>query len=76
MAESFIPLAHAGHLLIDLPVFMGPIMILVGWLLFVILRERRRDAAGAGRTDQAERGNRDKATPESGAHRHVSAGAA
>jgi hypothetical protein len=46
-----IPLAHLGHVLIDLPVFMGPVAALVTWLLIVTRRDRRREASrtpGAG----------------------------
>jgi hypothetical protein len=39
-----LPLACTGHVLIDLPIFMGPVVILLGWLLFVTRRERRREA--------------------------------
>ena len=38
-----IPLAHLGHVLIDLPIFMGPVAALVTWLLIVTRRDRRRD---------------------------------
>jgi hypothetical protein len=41
-----IPLAHAGHLLIDIPLFGGPVFILAGALIWSTRRERRRDEAG------------------------------
>jgi hypothetical protein len=37
--------AHIGHLLVDLPVFMGPVIVLVGWLLITARRGRRRERA-------------------------------
>lgn len=41
--------ACAGHVLVDLPVFGGPIVMLIGWVLYVARRERSR-------TDSAELG--------------------
>ena len=41
-------LACSGHVLLDLPIFMGPVFILVGWLLYVTRRDRRREAAAGG----------------------------
>jgi hypothetical protein len=38
-----VPFAHLGHLLIDLPVFLGPILGLCGWL-FLTARRGRRNA--------------------------------
>jgi hypothetical protein len=35
-------LAHAGHLLIDIPLFLGPVAILAGALIISTRRERRR----------------------------------
>ena len=34
--------AHAGHLLVDLPVFLGPLLMLAAWLIVTTRRERRR----------------------------------
>ena len=34
--------AHFGHVLIDLPVFLGPVLVLTAWLLIVSHRDRRR----------------------------------
>ncbi|MFL5781335.1 MAG: hypothetical protein ACJ760_08490 [Thermoleophilaceae bacterium] len=45
-----IPLAHAGHLLIDIPLFGGPVFILAGALIWSTRRERRREEAGRGST--------------------------
>lgn len=36
-----IPLAHFGHLIIDLPIFGGPVLVLGGWLVWTSLRSRR-----------------------------------
>ncbi|HEY7830261.1 MAG TPA: hypothetical protein VIC06_06820 [Solirubrobacteraceae bacterium] len=36
-------LACSGHLLIDLPIFMGPLVLLVGWLLMMTRRARRSE---------------------------------
>lgn len=49
MTEQMVNLACAGHVLLDLPIFMGPVVILVGWLLFVTRRDRRRERAEAVR---------------------------
>ncbi len=40
-----ISFAHIGHLLVDLPVFMGPVIILVGWLVLTTRRGRRGERA-------------------------------
>lgn len=41
-------LACSGHLLIDLPIFMGPVVVLVGWLLVVSRRGRREETESVG----------------------------
>ena len=38
--------AHAGHLLFDLPVFLGPFLMLTAWLIVTTRRERRREREG------------------------------
>lgn len=38
-----ISFAHVGHLLVDLPVFMGPVIVLVSWLLITTRRGRRHE---------------------------------
>jgi len=40
--------AHAGHILIDAPIFLGPVLVLGGYLLFLNRRDRRR---GEGRDE-------------------------
>jgi hypothetical protein len=37
------PLAHFGHVLVDLPIFGGPVIVLGGWLIWTSLRSRRRE---------------------------------
>jgi hypothetical protein len=49
IGSALITTAHVGHLLVDLPIFMGPVIMLVGWLLFVTRRERRRGRATSRR---------------------------
>lgn len=39
-------LACSGHLLIDLPIFMGPVVLLVGWLLVMTRRARHSEHTG------------------------------
>jgi hypothetical protein len=44
-----LPLACSGHILIDLPIFMGPVVVLAGWLLLMTRRARKRERLeGAG----------------------------
>jgi hypothetical protein len=38
-----LPLACAGHVLIDLPIFMGPVVVLSGWLALMSRRARRHE---------------------------------
>jgi hypothetical protein len=33
--------AHAGHVLIDLPIYLGPVVALIVWLKLAGWRERR-----------------------------------
>jgi hypothetical protein len=35
-------LAHFGHVLVDLPIFFGPVAGLTAWILLVTRRDRRR----------------------------------
>ncbi len=39
---SALPFAHLGHVLIDLPIFLGPVAALIAWLLVVSHRDRHR----------------------------------
>lgn len=42
LAAILVPLAHAGNLTIDLPVFLGPVVVLAAWLLAVARGGRKR----------------------------------
>jgi hypothetical protein len=37
------PIAHAGHVLVELPIYLGPVVLLVAWFKFSEWRQRRRD---------------------------------
>jgi hypothetical protein len=39
------PLAHAGHVLIELPIYLGPVLLLVLWFKVADWRRRRRDGS-------------------------------
>jgi hypothetical protein len=47
------PLAHVGHLLIDIPLFLGPVVILVVALIWSSRRERRREQGRPGDSPSA-----------------------
>jgi hypothetical protein len=34
-------LACSGHVLVDLPIFLGPVAVLGGWMLMTVRRDRR-----------------------------------
>jgi hypothetical protein len=38
-----VPLAHAGHILIDAPIFLGPVLLVVGWIWFDGRRRARQE---------------------------------
>jgi hypothetical protein len=40
---TVVPLAHAGHVLVDLAMF-APVLVLVVWFMVVSVRDRRRGA--------------------------------
>lgn len=42
-----IPLACTGHVLVDLPIFGGPVLVLGGWLVWATLRGRRGSATSS-----------------------------
>jgi len=44
------PLAHAGHVLVELPIYLGPVVLLIAWFKF---SEWRQKAQGAGMTRPA-----------------------
>jgi hypothetical protein len=37
-----VPLAHAGHVLVELPIYLGPVLLLVLWFKLGDWREKRR----------------------------------
>ena len=39
-------IAHSGHWLVNV-VYAGPVLVIVGWLGFTTLRERRRERRAA-----------------------------
>jgi len=41
-AALIVPLAHFGHVLVDLPIFFGPVAVLTLWILVINRRDRRR----------------------------------
>jgi hypothetical protein len=47
------PLAHFGHVLIDAPLFGGPIVVLVIALMWSTRRERKRQERGPGEQPSA-----------------------
>lgn len=42
-----LPLAHVGHVLIDLPVFLGPVLVVCAWIAWVTHKDRRREREDA-----------------------------
>jgi hypothetical protein len=36
-------MAHAGHVLIDLPIYLGPVILLVAWFKLSEWRQKRRE---------------------------------
>ena len=51
--------AHMGHVLIDLPIYLGPVVALGAWLGITSWRDRRaarRDSGPKARTPSPERG--------------------
>jgi hypothetical protein len=57
-----IPFAHAGHVLIDLPIYLGPVVVVVVWLKIADWRQKRsgkrRSSNGASRPgNDARRGS-------------------
>jgi hypothetical protein len=39
---SELPLAHMGHVLVDLPIFFGPVFVLTLWIVWQTRRDKRR----------------------------------
>jgi hypothetical protein len=38
-------LAHLGHWYVGLPVYMGPVVVILAWLRYASWRDRRREEA-------------------------------
>jgi hypothetical protein len=38
-----VPMAHAGHVLVDLPIYLGPVILLVAWFKLSEWRQKRRE---------------------------------
>jgi hypothetical protein len=38
---SLLPIAHFGHVLISLPVFMGPVLAVLVWISIARYRDKR-----------------------------------
>jgi hypothetical protein len=36
-----VPMAHFGHVLVDLPIFFGPVFVLTLWILLMGRRDRK-----------------------------------
>lgn len=47
-------LACSGHLLIDLPIFMGPVVVLAGGLLAMSRRARRAERPAQSTVERTE----------------------
>jgi hypothetical protein len=41
-AALIVPFAHFGHVLVDLPIFFGPVFLLTLWILAVGRKDRKR----------------------------------
>lgn len=37
------PLAHAGHVLVELPIYLGPVLLLVAWFKLNDWRQKRKE---------------------------------
>ena len=37
------PLAHAGHVLVELPIYLGPVILLIVWFKIAERRHKRRE---------------------------------
>jgi hypothetical protein len=51
------PLAHTGHTLVDLSIFLAPVALVLAWLGFAELRDRRRRREKGGGKPGASRGS-------------------
>jgi len=39
---SALVLACSGHVLVDLPIFFGPVLVIGGWIGLTVRKDRRR----------------------------------
>jgi len=53
-----IPFAHAGHVLIQLPIYLGPVVAIVAWLKIAGWREKRAGKRRASSTPGSRNGGR------------------
>jgi hypothetical protein len=37
------PFAHAGHVLVELPIYLGPVVLLVAWFKLSEWRQKRKE---------------------------------
>jgi hypothetical protein len=51
-APGSLPLAHAGHVLVDL-LMVAPVLVLIVWFVIVTIRDRRRGDPNQQPTAQA-----------------------
>jgi hypothetical protein len=54
-AGLVIPFAHAGHVLIDLPIYLGPVIVVAAWLKFSSWRDKRSEARAQSQGEHRER---------------------
>jgi hypothetical protein len=54
------PFAHAGHVLIDLPIFMGPVIAITVWLAIANWRDKRSSRSAASTRGTAERRDKER----------------
>ena len=47
-AALFVPIAHFGHVLIDAPIFFGPVFVLTLWIL-VMRRNDKKQRSGSAK---------------------------
>jgi hypothetical protein len=52
--------AHAGHVLIDLPIFMGPVLAITVWLAIANWRDKRSGRSAASTREAAEQRERER----------------
>jgi hypothetical protein len=51
------PLAHSGHVLVDISIFLGPLLVAAIWLAIAARRDRRsgRNSAATRKKERNER---------------------